>query len=283
MELNLKQYNTRQYNGGRVLQASFSTNLAVFGGFSISDGVYMIVTDLLDSGPTREIVGGRVPRDDGEYVTADYWREKVIEVAGIVKDTTSVLLDARLETIRKNLRTREANLDITRGTVVRRYVATLSNMDELFAARERWHITFCPFRARFICKVPFAKARSYTDYTETLTVSPSSISIENVGTYKSKPSIIMIFTAVNTVTVVNVKRVDSSGTTLEEIEYSGTIAVGDVLEFSSESLYVKKNGTSVQYVGSFLTTEVGTNIYKFTVTATSFSADTTIKYKQTFL
>ena len=94
---NVSQFNERQFNGG-LLSEVLSTNLIVFDGFSISDGTIMICTDLLDSGPTREIISGRVPRDDGEYVNADYWREKTIVAKGIIIRSTSTLLEAYLDT-----------------------------------------------------------------------------------------------------------------------------------------------------------------------------------------
>lgn len=279
---NVAKFNERQFNGG-LLSEVFSTDLIVFNGFSISDGTIMICTDLLDSGPTREIIGGRVPRDDGEYVNADYWREKTIVAKGIVIRSTSALLEAYLDTIRKSLRTREANLDITRNSVVRRYVATLEGMDQLFAERQRYHVTLCPWTATFLCKTPFSKARSYTSLTEGTSTTPTTITITNGGTYKAKATVYVIFSAASSVTVVNIQRTNAAGTVLEEIEYSGTVAAGDAIIFDGENRTVKKNGTEVAYTGSFLFADPGTSLFKLTVTGTSFTADYTVNTKDTFL
>ncbi len=279
---NVTRYNERQYNGGLISEV-LSTDLIVFDGFSISDNSAMICTDLLDSGPTREIIGGRVPRDDGEYVNADYWREKTIVAQGIVVRSTSTLLEAYLDTIRKNLRAREANLDITRNGVVRRYVATLEGMDQLFGERERYHVTICPWKASFLCKTPFAKARSYTNTTENTSTSPHTITIENAGTYKAKAVVYVIFSAASSVTAVNLKRYDSEGTLVEEIEYASSVSAGDILEFDGENRTVKKNGTQVAYTGSFLFADPGSSLFKLTVTGTSFTADYTVKLKDTYL
>lgn|SRR3990167_852099 len=279
---NVSQFNERQFNGG-LLSEVLSTNLIVFDGFSISDGTIMICTDLLDSGPTREIISGRVPRDDGEYVNADYWREKTIVAKGIIIRSTSTLLEAYLDTVRKNLRTRGANLDITRNSVVRRYVATLEGMDQLFAERQRYHVTICPWTATFLCKTPFSKARAYTSGTETTSVSPTTVTVINNGTYKAKSTVYVIFSAASSVTVVNIKRTNAAGTVLEEIEYSGTIAAGDAVIFDGEDRTVKKNGTQVAYTGSFLFADPGSSLFKLTITGTSFTVDYSVNIKDTFL
>ncbi len=271
------------WNGGQFVSQVYSTDLVAFEDFSLSDNTNVICTDLLDSGPTREILGGNVPRADGQYITADYFRERTIEVRGIVKASTAALLDAYLDTMKKSLRAREGNLDITRNSVVRRYVATMTNFDGFDAERKGYHVTFCPFVARFTCKTPYGQDRSYTSMTVNLTASPTNQTIDNTGTIRTLPAFILIFTAASSVTVVNVKRIDVNSVTLDEIEYSGSIAANDILTFDSENSVVKKNGDQVAYTGSFPTLEVGSNIFTFTVTGTSFAADTTLRHKCRYL
>jgi len=279
------QYRENIYRGGAFPIVVPSTDLVVFNNFSLADNVSTFCTDLTDSAPSREIIGARVPRDDGEYVNGDYWRDKRIEVRGFLKKSTQSDLETFLETCRKNVRQREGNLDITRkdssgNTIsVRRYVATWENPEELFSDRKRHHITICPYNMVFTCKTPFAKDRAYTSQLTTLTVSPTTQVITNSGTIEAKPVFFILFDAVNTGTVFNIE----NETTGEVIEYSGSFAAGDFLEFDSENMTVKKNSTAVDFTGSFPKLDVGSNSIKFTVTATSFSATVTTKWKPSYL
>lgn len=277
-------YNYNIYNGSLSNVEILSTDIVVFDGFSISDGTAMIVQELIESEPTREILGGPVPRDDGLYTIADYWREKEITVSGIITRDTKQALDNYLDTIRQNLRTREANLDITRlnddGTInyVRRYIATLKNPEALFADRAGWNITICPFTAVFTCRTPFAKSRDYTSATDTLTSSPTTLTATPTGTYKSKMVVTLTFNSASSVTSVNI----NNQTTSEQIAYSGAISAADILEFDSELKTVTKNSVLVDYTGIFPNLELGENSILFTINGT-FNITCTIKYKNTYL
>ncbi len=284
MKFNTKMFNTGMFNGGTTVAEVFSTDRVVFEGFSVSDGTTMLMTDLRFSGPSRELVGGKVPRDDGEYLTADYFREFVIECRGIVTQSTAALLDSYLDTIKKSLRTRDGNLDIidSAGTV-KRFIATVDNFDDMFAEREGTDVTKCPWTIRFRCKTPFGKSRNYNSTFTSFSTSPTNQSIVHAGTTKAQPIVILNFLSASSITVVNVKRLDTDGSTLEEIEYSGTVAANDIFEFDAEAKTVKKNGAEVNYTGSFPVMDVGANIISVTVTGTSFSAECTIKHKTAYL
>ena len=90
-------FNDVIFNGADSGAGAFSTDKLVFEDFSISDTTNMLMQELRINGPTREIIGGPVPRDHGQYVNADYFRENTIEAFGIVKASTAAALDAYLD------------------------------------------------------------------------------------------------------------------------------------------------------------------------------------------
>lgn len=286
MLFNTGRFNTAVF-GASSLSASYSSDALVFYAqngtyFSLSDGSTMILTDLRLLGPTRDLVGGNVPRGDGQYLQADYFRSYTIEAEGIVKASTAALLDAQLDTIRKNLRFREGYLDVTdaNGTV-KRFAATMDGYEDLFAGRQRYHVTICPWKARFVCKVPFGKARTYTA-TELLGlyVSPANQTVINTGTYKAQPVVTFLFTAASSLSALGVTNV----TTGEQLDLvSPTATAGDVFILNSEDKTVTKNGAAHDYSGAFVSLDVSTNILRLTATATSFTADVTVSYKPTYL
>ena len=280
-QFNSFQFNTGIYQGGTSLATVHSTDLVVFDGFSLADNASSFVTHLLDSAPTRDILGKAIPRDDGAFVNADFWREKRIEVRGIVKKSTNALLEAYLDTVRKNLGGTEKNLDITRdsGNIVRRYIATLENPHELFADRRYYHNTFCPYVARFVCKTPFATDRDYSSQNIQVTTSPETDGVSYGGTIEGKPIFVLVFNAANSVTAMTVKNDDTG----EELTYTGTLSAGDQLEIDSENNTVKLNGTEVDYSGAFPTLNIGDNTIRYTPTGSSWDIRATIKYKNRYL
>ncbi len=272
-------YNSALYNGGNQNAPAYLTDLVVFDGFSLSDNTNVVTQKIIDSEPTRDLIGDKIPRADGQYLIADYYRIKEITVEGLVKQSTAALLDAYLETIRQNLRRQSAYLDITRNGVVRRYVATLNAGQDLFSQRQFYNVTICPFTAKFECRTPFAKDRDYSAVSQAVTVAPTTIAVNNSGTIKSQPIIALIFDAASSVTQVNI----TNSTTSEQIQYAGTCNTGDVLIFDSEAKAVTLNGATVDFSGSFPTLEVGANLVKVTVTGASFNAYTTVRAKNTYL
>lgn len=279
MLFNTHLFNSSLFNGGQIGATVYSADRLSFEGFSLSDGTNTVLSRLTASGPTRQVVGGEIPRGDGRYVTADYFRQYFITAEGYVKASTAAALDAYLDTIRKNLRTREGDLQVidNNGTV-KLFTATVDNFDDVFAERQYYHLTICPFRIRFQCNTPFGKARDYTDTFDTLTSSPATQTPFNSGTYKAQPVVIMVFNSASSVTSVAV----ANSTTGESITYAGSIAAGDVLIFDSEQKTVTKNGTAVSYSGTFPSLDVGANSVRYTIAGT-FSVDTTLKHKQTYI
>src|SRR5260221_13977122 len=94
---NTPLFNANLFGGPNLTVPKYSTDLVVFQGFSLADGASIFTTELLDSGPTRDILGGSIPRGDGQYINGDYWREKIIEAKGYVKASSASALDTLLD------------------------------------------------------------------------------------------------------------------------------------------------------------------------------------------
>src|SRR5436853_633399 len=81
-------HDTQVFGGTGTLNPAVSADTLVFESFSLSDGTNMVLQSLRFLGPTRDLVGDKIPRADGEYLTADYFREYVIEASGIAVQST---------------------------------------------------------------------------------------------------------------------------------------------------------------------------------------------------
>jgi phage-related protein len=277
MLFNSKTFNNGLFNGGQSIATVYSTDLVVFEGFSLSDGTNMIVSEKLDSGPNRELIGGNITRGNGMYVTGSYFRERIIELSGVVKASSAEALLAYMDRIRQTLATQEGNLDITEDGVVKRYIATCVNYDTMFQ-REHYHITICPFTIRFSCRTPFGLARDYNVDYQSFTTSPSNQSIVTSGSYAAEPVFILSFSAASGVSSVEIENL----TTGESITYSGYIAAGDLLIVDCEQKEVTLNGVAVNFSGLFPSLPAGTSLIQFTINGT-FTLGATTKNRDTYL
>ncbi len=273
------QFNTIQFDGAPSETTVYSTNVVVFDGFSLSDNSSLYLMKVGEPEPKKDILSGNVPRGDGSYVIGNYLRDKVIPVKCLLKKSTAALFDQYIDTIKQNLRGFQKNLDVTRLSdgAVRRYIATLQNGETLFD-RSAWNLTAMELDFSFVVKDGLGYGRDYTSVSAAVTSSPTTLVYENMGTYKSKPVVTLIFDSASSVTVINV----NNTTTAEQIQYSGAISAGDVLVFDGEQETVTKNGTAVDYSGGFPFVDVGSNNVRFTITGTSFNAYCTIKAKYAY-
>src|SRR3954452_3931128 len=123
-EFNWFQWNTYQFNGGPSEVNLYSSDVVVFDGFSLSDNSNLYLMRLGDPEPKKDIIAGNVPRGDGSYTIGDYLRDKIIPVKCLLKKSTAAAFDQYIDTIKKNLRGFQRNLDITRLSdgALRRYV-----------------------------------------------------------------------------------------------------------------------------------------------------------------
>ena len=274
-------FNTGLFNGLATAIPEAATEDIQFNDFVLSNGNSMIIQTLKeDSGPRRAFDFTEVPRGHGNISYADYFREKHITMRGTLRADSAEDLEDAIDEMKKELSVREGNLDIVKNGVVRRYVATLTNMDSIFQNREGYHITFCPFFLDFTCLEPFGKS---VNYESTAFLDETDLAFDeelfNEGTAPTQPVVIFNFSAASSLTEVSFL----NNTTGEEIVYTGTISAGDYLRFDSEEKEVTLNGTSVDYSGSFPSLAVEENSYTITVTGTSATYTLTIKYKTKYL
>lgn len=275
--------NTTNYNALALVPDETAGSSLVFNGYDLQSSDVITSILIQDNTPSRDFDTSSIPRGDGEIIIGDYWRRKVVKVKGIIKKTTSALLDAELDAMKKALRVPEGILDIkvphNDGTV-RRYQATLINGNAMFDDRQNYHVTFCPFQAEFVTAEPFGHSvlydsSSFLDKTDLV----FNEQIDNLGTVRAKPVVILNFTAVSSVVAISFK----NNTTGEEIKLTNAITAGDYVKFDSEEMQVTINGTVHDFTGAFPTLETGANSITITVTASSCTYDLTIKHKTPYL
>ncbi len=251
-----------------------------FDGYSLqsTDIISSVIRD--SSTPARELVTYRAPRYDGGGLIGNYFRERKIVVQGVIKAATAAELETALDTMKRRLTLAEGNLDRKISGNIRRITATLSNPDQLFARREGYHITVCPFDAEFLALEPMWHDINYTSLTTTgITNLVHNDTAENEGTYKAQAVLIVIFDAATSVTAFKFANTSNG----QEITITRSYTAGDVLIIDGEEKSVTVNGTEVDYTGAFPEFDYGANTYSLTTTGSSVDYTKTMKFKKTYL
>lgn len=253
----------------------------VFNGYSIHDPAEGLVVQRLraDNMPSRSLRLEDVPRNNGRYITGDYFRTKSIPLKGVIKKATSELLEEELFLMKKALSKRERILDITVNDVIYRWIATLTNGDRMFDRREGYHVTVVPFDLEFDSVEPFGKSIEYEsvawidetrlDFDEELT---------HDGNAEAKLVLILNFTAAVSITQISF----TNNTREESIVLTQAISAGDYVRFDSEEQEVTVNGAPVDFFGTFPVLDPGVNSFTLALTGTSAEFTMTAKHKKTY-
>lgn len=267
---------------GSYVLASSQTPI-VFNGYSLqNDSISSSV--LIDSMPGRDFPTFAVPRGDGEVAIGDFWRRKLITVRGMIRKTTAQALEDELDAMKKALAVGESTLDIKHPTnvdgTIRRFVATLINGDQIFSQRRNYHVTVCPFEAQFVTLEPFGHS---VDYSATTWADQTSLSfsdqVENLGTVRAKPVVIVNFTAATSITALSF----TNNTTGERITVTRSFSASDYLSINFETMEVTVNGTAVDFTGTFPKLDTGVNSFTLALTGTSALYTLTVKHKTPYL
>ena len=280
--LNTHNYNTTNFNalGGASGSASAVEEI-MFNDYGLQNKD--IITSLLiqDSTPERDFETVPMPRNDGQIITGDFWRRKIIRIEGTMKKPTRYDLEMEMDAMKMALSKHEGNFDVVVAGEQRRYIATLINSQTMFEERQGYHINISPFKAEFECSVPFGQSINYISRAFFAQTALSlNEEIINKGTAPARPIIIYNFNSGTAKTSISFK----NNTTAEEIILTKALAAGNYIEFDSETMEVRHNGIVQDYSGSFPSFAVGVNSFTLTIGGSgSINGDITIKYKNNFL
>lgn len=279
-------YNVGAYGASPTAESEAQpTTLLQFDGFDLNtaattdSGDRILIQKLDENGPIIDLDKFDVPRGNGIKVNGLFRRGKIIPAEGVVFADTGPELEALLDTIKKNIRKMNRNLDITRYGVTRRYPnATMIGMDKIFSGRKGSDITRCPLNLSFLVE-DIATDWSYQETTQEITAAEDTVVAETEGTTESKPIIVVVFSAATDVTSLRVQ-IDENGADLE-IFYNFTGTESVVIDCEQETVTV--DGVEVEFDGQFPEMPLGTSTFRFTDDGSARTYRVTILAKNFFL
>lgn len=229
----------------------------VFDGYSLQNSeIIMEMSDYDDLGKI-DFNTFNFPRNNGGGVISKFYRGRTVGFTGIVRCSTAVLLNEKVDEIKRSISATEGYLDIKVNGNIRRAKATCVKMD---FGRQHYHVSFIPVRITFEILEPFFY--SINDQSGSYLGKTGNFSEEFTcgGTAETEPTFYFIF---GTTTVTGMTITNPDATTLVLAE---AITTGDVLIINSKEKEIKLNGTVIDYTGVFPTFRVGSNPFSVSFT-----------------
>lgn len=280
------QVNTEHVNQSHLLAGATPDSIE-FNGYSLmslcggaATGIIVQRANFFDltNINVEEFVANQI--DGGGIINKKYDNKQLTLTLMLQQTSYQTLLDA-IDDLKKNLQYVEAELNILVGSSVRTYTATVTgikipNFNKFADYLEGIDVSFTITSPHWFKSTPTAKyiAGVVGDFTRV---------VNNVGTYKSDPKIILVCkSSGNAVTqiAIELKKVgDASGYT---VTLTAAITDNDVVIFDYKNKVVTINDVEQNFSGVMTELETGFNNFDISFTGT-VNADAYILYNETFL
>lgn len=197
-------FNTYDFNTSPFNDLAFPFAVAavqddiVFNGYSLQDAVAITSNQTWDNMPNRDFNTFPIPREDGEGIRGDFWRRKTIVVEGTLRKSSQSEFNDEIDAFKKAMAKREGILDIKINGIIRRFIVTLTNTNDIFGLRRNFNLTFIRYRLQFTCLTPFGEDVDGTVFQALDTITnPFETIIDNEGTIKTFPIYYLSFFTIN--------------------------------------------------------------------------------------
>lgn len=233
-----------------------------FDSVSLQDTNYTVKSVKHDSSPDREIEMLSIVRNIGGILVSEKYNYKTIIVTGIIKSTTQVGLETKIDELKELTSRREKNLDISYAGSTRRYIAYARRVT---VERDHYHINYAPYEIEFVVPSGVGKDTIVTASVNAQSADPTYTGVASfLGSVKSKPVITLTFGA----NWVNAFGISFENTDNNEImvvnKQNAVFANNKILEIDCENKTVKYDGavSNLNFYRMFPAFEIGSNNIK---------------------
>lgn len=252
-----------------------------YAGFGLQNS-QVITQKVTVSPPSNAMVERAFPRHDGEYPETSYSRRTVIQVTGSISAPTREQMEALMDQLAQAMATRGGTFKRTTAGAARYYDQCYPlSLENLFAKRDHYHATWCPFEATLVCVTPFARSerRSYTDIPFPATAPATIYSVLNSGTAKTFPQWTMTViseTGMSSLSIAN-------ASTGEGITITAAFNAGDSISVDGEAKTVTLNGSAVDYEGVIPSAIPGYNDFTLSISGAAFEVSVSERHYDRWL
>lgn len=212
--------------------------------------------------PERRLQVEALPRVDGAIEISNLWGKRSISMTGFVSGESRGELEDNKNALKRALAPNLQRLVIdTLSNQGRYYYATCESLGISEVGGES--IRHLMWDAEFTCADPFAYESASTRLPEFTVTNNATASAVNSGDLRIDPEFKIRTTHTSPVTLTILNQ-----TTGERITPATTMVNGDRIIIDTAKLSVLKNGVDIDYAGGFPHLTTGTNVFKFTLSAT---------------
>ncbi len=227
----------------------------------------------VDSFPYVDYEDYSLPRADWMWFLSKFYRSRNIEITWFLKHETEFDLQVLIDSLKWNL---------TQTSWIFKYIANGEYRQiswtciDLQIIKEHYNITVVPFSIQIKTLESYFYLSNNLSTTDSSSASPRTIQINNWWSAVSLPQAYLTFTWVSWTNSV------AFALNNRTLTYTWTIATNDILLFDCLNKQVLKNGTLVEYSGTFPQLEIWSNSLVFTKNGTSTCAYS-ITYRKNFI
>lgn len=216
-----------------------------------------------------------IPQGHGKGFLSRFWREKTIAIKWIIKCDSAILLQSKIDEIKKAIRKSEGILKYKLADSSYRQINTTCTSMKF--DKQSYNITWIPFELQFKANEPFWYNTSISQkFYSGVTTSPFLEEITNDGNEESRLQTFFFFWATSGTTSISITLNNRT------VTWTGTIATWDLLYIDCLSKQVLKNGSTQDYSGTFPILLPGVNSITYTINGT-FTCDISNIFRLNYL
>lgn len=247
------------------------TNIT-FDGYNLQDANFISSSIDHENAPEQILENYKIARGDGAKLVDVTIGPKIIKIEGILTAVNQSTLEQKIDEFKEKIGHKEKYLVIDYAGATRKYLCTAKNHTVIRTAGE---VTRAVYSIEFEASDPFGYAPSSTtqEYNG-ITTSPYNNTISVIGSADPEPIYTIIINSCTDLTSIALYT-DADGDT---ITITSTFVASDVLIIDCKNRTLTKNGSAIDYTGTFPMLKPSSNNFTLTTTATARNVDLDIEY-----
>lgn len=242
-----------------------------------------IVTNVIDHTDGPDMLMGLygLADADGSSIPAINYPSKPVALAGAIKGSSQADLDSRIDTFKSYFVGKDKNLDIAYGSGTRRYIATAGTP----RVQRKPKSFIAIFQVPITCTNPFGLDTSSTNLWTAKSNFTGATFTETPTVGGNAPFQLPVITiTIDALTGAgDYVQISNDNNNQELLIYGLGLIAGDVIVIDCVERTVTVNGNEVDYYGTFLELEPGSNSITYTDGFTTRTVDVTATYIKRWL
>lgn len=251
-----------------------------FNGFDLQAAPYSVIDTDAFSSPEREVISHELARSDNAVSVFRKYKSRVINLSGLIADSTSDLVDAEIDAIKFNLMNGgKGVLNIGWAGGTRSWGAEVINN---FITRKNNDVTRANYSAQLFCEKAYAtNGQTGTLITSTLAAN-TVYAVAVDSTFMVEPVLVFTINSIATAGLIDITIGNPASSEYITIPKRNVVA-GDTITVDTNTKQVFHNTTLVPATGYFPGWAPGNGSIEYTDTAAARNISLVGTYEKRYL